>query len=44
MAIRNVDDAREVEDALGAILGAESEEDRAREIRRMFVETLDSRS
>lgn len=41
MAIRNVGDAREVEDALGAILGAESEEDRAREIRRMFVETLD---
>ena len=41
LAIRNVGDAREVEDALGAILGAESEEDRAREIRRMFVETLD---
>ena len=40
LAIRNVGDAREVEDALGAILGAESEEDRAREIRRMFVETL----
>ena len=38
MAIRNVGDA--AGGCVGAILGAESEEDRAREIRRMFVETL----
>lgn len=34
-------DAREVEDALGAILRAESEDERARDIQRTFVETLD---
>lgn len=41
MAIRNDGDAREVQDALGAILGAGSEDERAREIQRLFVETLD---
>ena len=41
MGIRHVGDAREVDAALERIFGAGSEEERGREIQRMFVEVLD---
>ena len=41
MGIRHVGDAREVDAALERIFGAASEEDRVREMQRMFVEVLD---
>ena len=41
LGIRNVGDAREVDGALERVFAAGSEEERAREIQRMFVEALD---
>lgn len=41
MGIRHVGDAREVDAALERIFGAGSEDERGREIQRMFVEVLD---